>query len=58
MTDYITTFQLYFGMIIAGLFTGLGSALGNYLANKHILESLSKIKNAIKKEEIKKENET
>jgi hypothetical protein len=44
MNTYITTFQLYLGMMIAGIFTGLGSALGNYLANKHIIDMVSKLK--------------
>jgi len=33
----IEKFDLYIGMAIAGIFTGLGSAIGNYLANRHII---------------------
>jgi len=35
--------ELYIGMTIAGLFTGLGSAVGNYLAQKHLVNSLEKV---------------
>jgi hypothetical protein len=49
MVNYITTFQLYFGMIIAGIFTGLGSALGNYLANKHIIDKARQLKKRFNK---------
>ena len=45
--NYITGFQLYIGMGIAGIFTGLGSAIGNYLANKHIIENVGKLKKKI-----------
>jgi hypothetical protein len=54
MVNYITTFQLYFGMILAGIFTGLGSALGNYLANKHVLGSIRQIKSSLTKKKKKK----
>lgn len=40
----IEKWDLYLGMSIAGIFTGLGSALGTYLANKHIIERMEKIK--------------
>ena len=49
MVNYITTFQLYMGMVIAGLFTGLGTALGNYLLNRHILTGIKELKNILDK---------
>jgi hypothetical protein len=51
VNTYITTFQLYFGMVLAGLFTGLGSALGNYFANKTFIKQLDKIKIPVKEYE-------
>lgn len=41
--NYITNFQLYIGMMIAGIFTGLGSALGSYLANRGIITQFKKL---------------
>jgi len=49
MVNYITTFQLYLGMVIAGIFTGLGSALGGYLTNIHIVGNINKLKKLINK---------
>jgi hypothetical protein len=40
----IENINLYIGMAIAGIFTGLGSAIGNYLAQKHAIEKIEKIK--------------
>ena len=45
----IEKIDLYIGMAIAGIFTGLGSAIGNYLANRHIIESIIKLKSKIVK---------
>jgi uncharacterized protein (DUF2062 family) len=36
--------DLYIGMSIAGLFTGLGSAIGIYLAQTHFIKTFEKIK--------------
>ena len=40
--------RLYFGLATTGLFTGLGSAIGNYFANKHLIEGVQKITDRIK----------
>lgn len=45
----IENVDLYIGMAVAGIFTGLGSALGNYIANKHIIESMSKIRKIVRR---------
>ena len=39
----IERFDLYLGMAITGIFSGLGTAIGSYLANKHIIEKLNKL---------------
>ena len=44
----VQPFSLYLGMAIAGIFSGLGSAIGSYVANKHIIENLKELKNRIK----------
>lgn len=40
----IEDWQLYFGMSLAGIFTGLGSAIGTYLAQKHFITTIEKLK--------------
>jgi F0F1-type ATP synthase membrane subunit c/vacuolar-type H+-ATPase subunit K len=51
----VNSIDIYIGACIMGLFTGLGSALGNYIANKHIIESINNLKVFINKnKEIKK----
>ncbi|MEW6062811.1 MAG: hypothetical protein AB1571_00360 [Nanoarchaeota archaeon] len=48
----IEKFDLYAGMVVAGVFTGLGVALGSYLAQRHLIKTMEKftkkIKNGIK----------
>jgi len=41
--------NIYWVMIINGICTGLGVSLGTYIANKHIIKNLKRIKNKIKK---------
>jgi hypothetical protein len=36
--------DLYIGLIITGLCTGLGSAIANYFVNKHLIERIENIK--------------
>ena len=45
----IEDWQLYLGMILAGLFTGLGSAVGNYFAQTHFISNFKKINKKRKK---------
>ena len=45
----ITQYTFYFGLILTGLFTGLGSAIGNYFANKHLIERVEKLNKKIKR---------
>ncbi len=47
MTE-ITAIQLYIGMIAAGLCNGIGSAIGNYLAQHHVIENAKKLKEHIR----------
>lgn len=37
----------YWGLIITGLCTGLGSALGNYLSNRVLIKNIERLKNGI-----------
>lgn len=50
MTDIIQlqSFNVYIGLAITGLCTGLGSAIGGYLANKHLIQGSENIANKIK----------
>jgi len=36
--------QLYLGMSLTGLFTGIGSAVASYIVNKHLIERIEKLK--------------
>mgnify|MGYP007017462532 CR=1 FL=1 len=45
----IGNFEFYIGMSIAGIFTGLGSAIGTYLAQKHFIHQIEKVKKKLKK---------
>lgn len=42
--------DLYVGMAIAGIFTGLGSAIGSWIANRGILKHIEKLEFRMKKE--------
>lgn len=37
-------FNIYIGLAIVGIFTGLGNALGQYIVNKHIIKKIEAIK--------------
>jgi hypothetical protein len=50
----IEKLDLYIGMSIAGIFTGLGSALGNWIANQHIIKSIDELKKKMRKVDIVK----
>lgn len=39
--------NIFIGLAINGLFTGLGATIGTYLANKQILNRIEKIKGAL-----------
>jgi hypothetical protein len=41
--------DLYIGMAVAGLFTGLGSTLGSYLINKHLIKNLENISKKLRR---------
>lgn len=45
--------SIYIGFILNGLFTGLGAALGTYLAHEHLIENMKKLGSKFKKEETK-----
>lgn len=43
MTDITLSPSVYLALALNGLFTGIGSAIGAYLANKHVIERSKKI---------------
>ena len=45
----LSSFNVYLALALNGIFTGLGVAIGSYLANKHIIERGQKIVKKIKK---------
>ena len=36
-------------IIVNGLFTGLGTAIGNYIANRHLVKQIEKFEEKLKK---------
>jgi len=49
MIESLTKTDVLVGLAINGIFTGLGTAIGSYLANKQVIERLAKIKKKISK---------
>lgn len=47
----IEKIDLYLGMAVAGIFTGLGSAIGSWVANRGILKHIEKIEFKMKRGE-------
>jgi hypothetical protein len=45
----IEKFDFYIGMAITGISTGLGGAIGLYIANKHIIDKLEGVKKRIQR---------
>lgn len=53
----ITPFNVLLGLAINGIFSGLGTAIGIYIANKHIIKKVGMFKRKISnfnKKKIKK----
>ena len=44
----IERFDIYLGLIINGLFTGLGFALGTYFVNKKLIKKIDMIEKKLK----------
>lgn len=44
----LTTINIFVGLAFNGLFTGIGTALGVYFANKHIIQGSGKIINMVR----------
>jgi hypothetical protein len=51
----ISPINLYIGMAISGIFTGIGVAVGTYIAEKYILSKTKKIIKALENRLIEKE---
>ena len=43
------TLTNFIGLALTGLFTGIGAALGSYLANRHIIERTERVINRLTK---------
>ncbi len=43
----------YYGLIVTGLCTGLGSALGHYLSNRVLIKNIERLGNGINKDKQK-----
>jgi len=46
--ENLSAFQVYVALAINGIFTGIGVALGTYIAQNHIIESSKRISKKIK----------
>ena len=45
---------LLIGLAINGIFTGIGVAIGTYLANKHIINAIEKVGEKVKNKKLTK----
>ena len=45
----VSEINIYVGMVIAGLFTGMGNAIGTYLSNKHLLKKIEALEEKLLK---------
>jgi hypothetical protein len=43
MIENISKIDIYLGLAITGVFSGLGSAVGNYFANQHLIKGTKKL---------------
>lgn len=48
MTDITLSPAVYVALALNGIFTGLGSALGSYFANKHIIDKIKKLSKRVR----------
>ena len=48
MLENISKFDVYVGLALNGIFSGLGCAIGNYFANTHIIKRSQKLINKIR----------
>jgi hypothetical protein len=46
--ENLSAMQVYIALAINGIFTGLGVAIGTYIAQNHIIESSKKLSSKIK----------
>jgi len=49
MLEGITSTQVYIAIIVNGVCTGIGVAIGTYLANRFIIKKMERISNTLKK---------
>jgi len=54
MSFFLSNWQVYLALALSGLFSGLGSAVGAYFANKGIINHLELIINKFKKQKVTK----
>ena len=55
MNNGINPINLYIGMAISGVFTGIGVAVGTYIAEKYILNKTKKLIKALEEKMLEKE---
>ena len=48
MIESISKLDVYLALAINGIATGMGSAIGTYLANKHVIEGSKSILNRVR----------
>lgn len=47
--EQLSKVDIYIGLMLNGLFTGLGAAIGTYLANHHIIDKSKSMLNRIRR---------
>jgi len=49
----ITPITILIGLAINGIATGIGSAIGNYVANQHIIKTIENVGSKLKGDKVK-----
>lgn len=53
--ENLSALDVYIALALNGIFTGLGVAIGTYIAQRHIIDSSKKIADKLKELKIKKQ---
>jgi len=55
--ENLSALDVYIALALNGIFTGIGVAIGTYIAQRHIIDSSKKIADKLKEIKTKKQNE-
>lgn len=49
ITAIFGDWRIYLGLVLTGLFMGLGTAIGNYFANRHLIRTMEGLARKLKR---------